>query len=228
MGRRFRWTDKKDWDVEIVGVARDARYDRLRGEVPSTIYTPYPQRPFGWPEQLAVEVRFTGDPAAAAAGIRRTMAEIDRTLPLMDFKTQQAQIDDMLAQERLFAWLVGLFGAITLALACVGLYGLVAASVAARTREIGVRMALGAGRAAVLRMMLGQAGLIAGVGLAIGIAAAWAATRVLESRLFGVKPHDLGTFATAGALVIIVSLLAAFLPARRAMRVDPVRALRYE
>jgi ABC-type antimicrobial peptide transport system permease subunit len=146
----------------------------------------------------------------------------------MDFKTQRAQIDEMMAQERLFAWLVGLFGGITLALACVGLYGLVAASVASRTREIGVHIALGAGRAAVLRLTLGQISLIAGTGLAAGFAAAWGAGQVLKSQLFGVQPHDPATLATAGALVIGVSVAAAIIPARRALRIDPVRALRYE
>jgi predicted permease len=228
VGVRYRWNTKSDQQIEIVGVARDARYDRLRGDLPATVYVPYTQRPFGWPEQMAFEVRFTGDPGAASAAIRHAVAQIDPALPLMDFKTQRAQIDEMMGQERLFAWLVGLFGGITLALACVGLYGLVAASVASRTREIGVRIALGAGRAAVLRLTLGQIALIAGTGLAAGFAAAWSAGQVLKSQLFGVTPHDPATLVIAGALVIVVSLAAAFLPARRALRIDPVRALRYE
>jgi ABC-type antimicrobial peptide transport system permease subunit len=156
------------------------------------------------------------------------MAEIDRALPLIDFKTQEAQIESMLVEERLFAWLVSLFGSITLALACVGLYGLVAASVASRTREIGVRIALGASRGAVLRMVFAQVALIALIGLGLGISAAWVLTRIIESRLFGVKPHDPVTYAIAGAVVMLLAMAAAFLPARRAMRIDPVRALRYE
>jgi predicted permease len=228
LGRRFRWPGQPNWDVEIVGIARDARYDKLRGESPATIYVPYTQRPFGWPDQLAVEVRTAGNSAAAVSAVRRVMREIDPMLPLMDLKTQKAQIDDMLVQERLFASLVSLFGAITLALACVGLYGLVAASVAARTREIGVRMALGAGRASVLRMLLAQVALIAAVGLGAGLLAAWMAMRVVASQLYGVQPHDPLTFALAIAGVLLVSVGAALIPARRATRIDPVRALRYE
>jgi predicted permease len=228
LGARFRWTDKREWDVEIVGIARDARYDRLRGDTPATIYTPYTQRPWGWPDRMAVEVRFAGDAASALASVRRVMREIDPMLPLINLKTQRAQIDEMLAGERLFAWLVSLFGSITLALACVGLYGLVAATVAARTREIGVRVALGAGRGAVLRMVLGRVAVLAVIGLAAGSGAAWALMRLVESKLFGVKPHDPVTFVAAAGVVILVSLAAAFLPARRAMRIDPVRALRYE
>jgi predicted permease len=228
LGRRFRWDSPRGWDVEIVGVVRDARYDRVRGELPPTIYVPYTQRPFGWPEQLAVEVRTAGPVGATLAAVRRTMAGIDRMLPLIELKTQQAQIDDLLVQERLFAWLVSLFGGIALALACVGLYGLVAASVAQRTREIGVRIALGAGRAAVLRMVLGQTALTACAGLASGLGAAWAFTRAVESRLFGVKPHDPVSLALAAAAVLAITLAAALWPARKATRIDPVKALRYE
>src|SRR5262249_3390613 len=126
------------------------------------------------------------------------------------------------------ASLVSLFGSITLALACVGLYGLVAASVAGRTREIGVRMALGAGRAAVLRMILGQVAITAGAGLPVGLGATGGPTKVVESRLFGVKPHDPATLVMAGSAVALIALAAVVWPARRAMRIDPVRALRYE
>jgi predicted permease len=228
LGTRFRWTYKGRGDVEIVGVVRDARYDRLRTDPPPTIYVPYTQRDWGWPDQLAVEVRIAGAPAAAVAAIRRSMSELDRNLPLMDLKTQEAQIDEMLLQERLFASLVSLFGSIALALACVGLYGLVASSVAGRTREIGVRMALGASRGAVLRMLLRQVVFTAAGGLAAGLCAAWMLARVVESRLFGVKPHDPATLAMAAGAVLLVSLAAALWPARRATRIDPVRALRYE
>jgi ABC-type antimicrobial peptide transport system permease subunit len=149
-------------------------------------------------------------------------------LPLIELKTQQAQIDDLLVQERLFAWLVSLFGGIALTLACVGLYGLVAASVAQRTREIGVRMALGANRWAVLRMVLGQTARTACTGLAAGLAAAWAFTRVVESQLFGVKPHDPAALILAVGTVLAIALGAALWPARKAVRIDPVKALRYE
>jgi macrolide transport system ATP-binding/permease protein len=228
LGRRFRWGREQNWDVEIVGVVRDTLYDRIRGELPPIVYAPYTQSPWGWPQKLSVAVRIAGGQAAGVTAVRSVMSGIDRALPLMDVKTQKAQIDELLVQERLFAWLIGLFGSITLALACVGIYGMVAASVAARTREIGVRMALGAGRGSVLRMVLGQVAVTAGAGLAIGLAAAWASTRIVESRLFGVKAHDPLTLVLAATGVLLIASGAASLPAWRAMRIEPVRALRYE
>src|SRR5262249_33966467 len=109
VGRRFRWASRKAWDVEVIGVVKDAKYDRLRGEVPPTVYAPYTQRPFGWPGEMTFEVRFAGSVPEVAGGIRRAVADIDRMLPLTDFKTQEAQIDGSLTQERLFASLVSLF-----------------------------------------------------------------------------------------------------------------------
>jgi ABC-type antimicrobial peptide transport system permease subunit len=174
------------------------------------------------------EVRAAGDPAAIVAAIRAAVREVDRTLPLSDVKTMEGQIDEALAQERLFASLVTLFGAITLALACVGLYGLVAWSVVSRTREIGLRMALGADRLGVLRMILGQVAVTTAAGLAVGVPAALALTRIVESQIYGIPAHDPSSILAAAAGVTVVALLAAFFPARRAMRIDPVRALRYE
>jgi macrolide transport system ATP-binding/permease protein len=228
LGRRFRWNRDDSGDVEIVGVARDARYDSIRGETDPTIYAPYARTPWGWRPKFTIEARIAGDPAAAVAAIRRTMGEIDRRLPLMELKTQRAQVNDLLSRERLFAWLVGLFGAITVALAGVGLYGMVAASVAARTREIGVRMALGADRGSVLRIVFGQVAVTAGVGLTVGLGATWVATRVVKATLYGVTEHDPATLAMAAAGVLALAVVASAWPARRATRIDPVQALRYE
>jgi ABC-type antimicrobial peptide transport system permease subunit len=177
---------------------------------------------------MTFEVRATGSTAAAVAGARRAVAEIDRMIPLTEVKTQDAQIDDSLAKERLFASLVSLFSAIALALACVGLYGSVAYAVTQRTRELGLRMALGAGRMAVMRMLLGQVAATIAAGLMLGLPATWALTRLIEAQLYGIKPHDAGSLAAASAGVVLVALAAAFVPARRALRIDPVRALRYE
>ena len=149
-------------------------------------------------------------------------------LPLVDVKTMEGQIDEALAQERLFASLVSLFGSITLVLASVGLYGLVSYTVASRTREIGVRMAFGADRVAVLRMVVGQVAATTAVGLAAGIPATRALTRLVESQLYGIHAGDIVSLALAALAVLVVAMAAAFVPARRAMRIDPVRALRWE
>jgi predicted permease len=228
IGKRFRWERGDRSEAEVVGVARDARYHEVREAPRPTIYAPYTQRPFGWPRQLSFAVRTAGDPSRAIAGVRRAVGEVDRMLPLIDLKTMETQIDGMLAQERLFASLVSLFGAVTLALACVGLYGMAAASVASRTREIGVRVALGASRGAVLLLIVGRVAATTGAGLLLGLPAIWALTRVVESQLYGVQPHDPASLVLAAAAVSVVCLGAALVPARRATRVDPVTALRYE
>jgi len=207
IGKRFRWRSQPDWEVQVVGVVKDAKYHQLKGDSPPTVYVPYTQtQRGGWLQQMDFEVRAAGDPAAVVAAIR----------------------NEALAQERLFASLVTLFGAITLALACVGLYGLVAWSVASRTREIGLRMALGADRLGVLRMILGKVAVTTAAGLALGVPATLALTRIIESQLYGVEAHDPLSILAAAAGVTVVALLAACFPARRAMLIDPVRALRYE
>jgi predicted permease len=228
LGKRFRWESGDQSEAEVIGVAKDAHYHDVRDEPHPTIYAPYTQRPFGWPRQLSFAVRTAGDPAQAIGGVRRAVGEVDRMLPLIDLKTMDTQIGDMLAQERLFAWLISLFGAMTLVLACVGLYGIAAASVATRTREIGLRMALGASRGAVLGMIVGRVAVTVGAGLAVGLPATWALSRIVESQLYGIKPHDAATLVLAATVVGTVCLAAALVPARRATRVDPMTALRYE
>lgn len=229
IGKKFRWTyGKTDVSVEIVGVVKDAKYEQLRGQMPGTLYAPYTQCPFGWPQEMSFAVRVAGDASAAIAAMRRTVAEIDPMLPLTDVKTQEAQIDDTLTQERMFAWLVTLFSAIVLMLACVGLYGAAAYSVTHRTRELGIRIALGAGRARVLTMLLGQVVVTVALGLLIGVPAAWVLARMIESRLYGIEPHDPLSLVLASVGVALVALLAAFVPSRRATRIDPVTSLRYQ
>jgi predicted permease len=223
-GKRFR---RGDSAAEVVGVVKDAIYDRVNREPPPTVFFPYPAFSSMWP-QMTVLVRTAGDSAEAIAGIRQAVRELDRTLPLVRLKAMNAQVDDTLAQERLLASLVSLFGVITLVLAGLGLYGLVASSVTSRTREIGVRMALGASRISVLRMVLQQVLVTAAAGVALGLSATWPLSRLIESQLFGVKPHDPAALAIAAAGVVATAAAAAIRPALRAVKIDPVRALRYE
>jgi predicted permease len=228
LGRSFRMGNLGTAPFEIIGVVKDAKYHQVQGDLPSVIYTPYTQTFWGWPQQMTFEVRTAASTAETIAAIRRTVASIDRMIPLTDVKTQEAQIDDSLSQQRLFASIVGVFSAIALILACIGLYGSVAYTITRRTRELGVRMALGAGRLAVLRMLLGQVAATIVGGLVLGLPATWALTRIIESQLYGIKPHDPAALFTASAAVVAISLLAAWFPARRATKIDPVRALRYE
>ncbi|HVH70374.1 MAG TPA: FtsX-like permease family protein, partial [Candidatus Dormibacteraeota bacterium] len=207
---------------EIIGVVRDTKYSDLRREISPMMYVPQTI------EGAPFEVRTAGDPQALVPAIRRTVAQINPNLPLRDVTTESQQIDRLLFQERLVARLSGFFGLLALALACIGLYGLLAYEVARRTREIGIRSALGAERGDVLKLVLKQGLLLALVGAAAGIGVALGVTRYLKSMLYDVSAYDLITIAVVGALLVVVALAACFIPARRATNVDPMVALRYE
>lgn len=227
VGRRFRWSVAAE-PVEIVGVVQDAKYDKLKGDAPATTYVPWTQTPWGKPSSLGFTIATPGDAAAALAAIRRTVHDADPMLPLLGVKTMERQIDESVEQERLLASLIGAFGGITLVLACVGLYGMMAYTVNRRTREIGVRVALGADRGDVIGIVARQMAATTAAGLAIGLPAAWAAGRFVESLLYGVKAHDAASFAAGAGIVTAVSAIAAAGPLRRALQIDPVRALRDE
>jgi predicted permease len=230
IGRRFGFDPELTGGLEIVGLAGDAKYVRQREEIPPTVYLPWAQE-LSSAGVMTFEVRTTGDPVSYVAAIRQAAGGVDANLPLKDIKTQVAQADERLAMERLFAKLLGLFGLLAQALAAVGLYGVLAWSVAQRTREIGIRVALGAGRGDILRMVLWQGLTLTLVGVAVGLAGAYALTRYLESvsrRLYGVQPTDPLTFGATAALLTLVALAACYVPARRATKVDPMVALRYE
>ncbi|HEY7855248.1 MAG TPA: FtsX-like permease family protein, partial [Terriglobales bacterium] len=207
---------------KIVGVAGDARYQGLRDSVAPTVYTPSSE---GY---ATFEVRTAGDPMAALASVRQVVHAIDANLPLSRVSTQARNIDQTLFGERLMADLSSCLGALALLLACIGLYGLLAQEVTRRTREIGIRMALGARRGQVLRMVLGFGAALGGIGLGLGMAGAWAATRYLHAMLFDVGATDPVTLAAVALLLFVVSLAACLIPARRATRVEPLEALRYE
>jgi predicted permease len=212
----------KSSGYEIVGVVRDAKYSALRQEITATMYVPQSGMP------ASFEVRTAADPQALLPAIRRVVAELNANIPIFHITTESEQIDRLLFQERLIARLSAFFGLLALVLACVGLYGLLSYEVSRRTREIGIRMALGAQGRDVLRLVVKQGLMLAFVGAAAGIAVALALTRYLTSMLYGVHANDPITIAAVAALLCLVALAACYIPARRATRVDPLVALRYE
>jgi predicted permease len=229
LGRRFSipgWKGDAS-ALEIVGVVENAKLNSLRKPSPPSAYMPFLQSPDSF---LAVtfEVRSATNPTVLAASVRQLIQQADNRLPLFGVKTLSEQIDESLVQERLVASLSSLFGLVAPFLACVGLYGVMASLVARRTHEIGVRMALGAERPQVLEMVLGRGMVLALIGIVIGIVVAMGATRLMATLLFDVKPTDAFTFLTASVSLIAVAAFACYIPARRAARLDPMVALRYE
>jgi predicted permease len=227
VGRHLRGEGKDAEQTQIIGVVGDAKYDDLRRQSRPAIYAPYFLNNKN-PGTVHFELRTAGDPNALIPTVRRIVEQMDSDLPLLDVKTQTGQIDEMLVQERMFAKLTSAFGLLALVLACVGLYGIMAYAVVRRTNEIGIRMALGAERHSILTMVMREVVLLVVAGTAIGIPLAIAATRMVSSALFGVSPTDPATLATATVILLAVAAGAGYLPARRASRVDPMAALKYE
>ena len=207
---------------EIVGVVRDAKYNSLRREIHAMMYTP--QSGGG----ASFELRTAADPQAILPAVREVVARVNTNLPLYDVKTESEQIDRLLFQERLIARLSSFFGLLALVLACVGLYGLLSYEVSRRTREIGIRMALGAEQGSVLKLVLRQGILLATAGAILGAGVALGVTRYLSSMLYDVHPNDPLTMIGMAVLLTGVALAACTIPARRATRLDPMVALRYE
>ncbi len=226
IGRQFKIGLRKNAPLhEVIGVSADARYASVRQPVPPTMYLVQQRQP---PVGATFEIRTAGDPVAFGATAREIVRQVDSTLPLFRMRSQDEQIAASLDRERLFARLSALLGIVTLVLSAIGLYALLAYAVTRRTPEIGVRMALGADRAAVGWMILRQSLVLAWIGLAIGIAAAVAGTKAIESLLYDLPSGDPATLAGAALIMLAVSALAGYLPARRASRVDPLVALRTE
>ena len=214
--------------LEIVGVAAPARYGGIKGEIPPVVYVPYAQVPSPLLREVTYALRTDGEPLRQAAAVRRIVREAEGRVPITDIRTQAADIDQTINQEIVFARLCSAFAILALVIACVGLYATMAYAVARRTSEIGLRMALGAGRSVVVWMVLREVAMLAGVGLAIGLPTALATSRFLESFLFGMQPNDPRALTLAVVVLLTAALLAGFGPARRASRVDPMIALRHE
>jgi len=226
VGRRIGWGRGKATDIEIVGVVKDSKSSSLRREVPRFVYIPYAQE-----EEVGAitfYVRARGDASHLAASVRDTARRVDPNLPIYEMKTMTTVMDESLFIERMVAALSIAFGALATLLAAIGLYGVMSYTVARRTREIGIRMALGAERNSVLWLVLREVALMVGVGLAVGIPLAFALSRIVQSQLFALSAHDPIALAGAAAVLACVALAAGYLPARRATRVDPMLALRYE
>lgn len=233
VGKRFAFDAKKPDEYQIVGLAKDAKYATLREEIRPTMYLPYRYQ-LSWIPGANFQIRTTNDPNSAITAVRQAVREVDDNLPLSNLKTQVEQAGETLRMEKLFAKLVTLFGLLAQQLASIGLFGVLAYAVSQRTHEIGIRMALGASQAEVLKMILRQGMALAMLGIALGLAGAYVLTRYLESQvqlskmLFGVKPNDPVTYGMMAVLLTVVALIACYIPARRATKVDPMIALRCE
>jgi predicted permease len=225
IGQHFGSSIETTNQLEIVGVLKDAKYNSVRDPAPPTMYVPYHQTRAG---SAVIEVRTAADPTSVTSGVREAVRQVDATLPMMDVSTQLEQVERRFQQEKLFAQAYTLFGGLAMLVASIGLFGLMSYTVSRRTNEIGIRMALGAQGADVMRQVLRESMILVAVGVAIGVATAYGAGQLLSTMLFGLAPNDVVTIAGATLIMVAVSALAGFLPARRASRVDPMVALRYD
>jgi len=211
--------------LTVVGVVGNIRHEGLNQTVQSEIFKPYLQEN---EFSMHLVIRTAIDPASMAAAIRAQMKDIDPELPLYNVTTLAQTLSDSVAPQRLNAWFLGTFALVALGLAALGIYGVMAFYVTQRTHEIGIRMALGAERGDVLGLVVRQGLRLTTVGVIVGLAGAWGLTRFLTGFLFGVRPTDFGTYTAVSFLLASVSVVACYIPARRATKVDPVVALRYE
>lgn len=227
IGKLVGFNEQTLGKIEIVGIVGDTKYNSQREEISPMIYTPWLQAEEGIGE-MSFAIRSAGDPLALIASIRQAVREVDGNLPLVDLKTQAAQSSETLREERIYANLLSFLGGLALLLAAIGLYGLMAYSVAQRTNEIGIRMALGAQSHDVLRLVIWQGMKLVLVGVLVGGVSAFALKKLIASQLYGVTATDPLTYAAVGTLLLLIAALACWIPARRATKVDPMIALRYE
>ena len=226
IGRRFKIDDDKPVWIQIVGICGDNRYMNLRDDAPPQFFLPYVQQPEVGGMTYAIRTQLSA--GELAPSLRHVVQQIDRDLPIVDMRTQRQQIDDNMQMERTFATLTTGFGVLALALACVGIYGIMAYTVANRRNEIGIRLALGAQPGQVRGMILRESTWLAGAGIVAGVGGALALTRLVKSMLYGIAPNDPLTIAGGVAVLLAVALAASWIPARRAAAVQPMEALRHE
>ncbi len=226
LGRRFGFGHDKGYPIEIVGVVANSKYSRVEEKTPRAVYLPFAQEE--QPGSLVVYARAAGDPKGLFATIRRTVRRVDPVLPVNRLRTMREQVDSNLSAQRLIATLSGFFAGLATILAAIGLYGVMAYTVTRRTREIGIRLALGAARGSVLRLVMREVAVLTAAGVAIALPASAALSRLLRSELYGVGPNDPLSVAAALIALVAVALVAGYIPAERATRVNPNIALRYE
>ena len=227
IGKRFAMGHDVGFPRQVVGIVKDAKYDTPREKTPLMLYLPYRQAT-GQLSDMCVAVRTTGSPASMAATIRQEFQGVDRSMPVLKVNSIEDQLTDVLVQERMVTALAVFLGVLAVLLASLGLYGVISYTVAGRTNEIGIRMALGATGPDILRMVLKETLVLVLIGVALGVPLVFATTRLTSAMLFGVSAVDPLTIAAASVLMIAVATLAGLLPSRRASRVDPMVALRYE
>jgi putative ABC transport system permease protein len=225
LGKRLSLRAANGPFIEVVGVAKDGKYITLGEEPRSMLYLPLLQN---HETGMTMHIRTTGDPMSIASGVRAAIASLEKNLPTYDMRTMNEQLSSSLFPARMGATLLVVFGLLALLLAAVGIYGVMGYSVARRTREIGIRMALGAQRGDVLKLVLKEGLTMVGIGVALGLIGAFFATSLLASFLYGVSVTDPITFIVISLILAGVALGAGFVPARRATKVDPLVALRYE
>jgi predicted permease len=226
LGHHIGWGRDKTLDIEIVGVVKDAKMSTLRGEIRRYVYTPFTQeRELGG---MTFYVRARGTADSVATSVRAAARRVDPNLPLFDMKTMTQTMDESLFIERMVAALSLAFGGLATLLAAIGLYGVMSYSVSRRTREIGIRMALGAERGSVIWLVLSEVATMVGLGVAVGVPLALGLSRLVQSQLFGLSAHDPLALVAAACVLTLIALVAGYIPARRATRVDPMLALRYE
>jgi predicted permease len=226
IGRHYGLGDSKpENDVTVVGIVKDVKFDDLAEEPMNLDYVPYTQHPWGFGD---FEVRYTGKFAPVAAAVQQAIKSVDRNLPITHVTTLDEQVARSITNQRLVAQLSAVFGLLAVFLSCIGIYGVMSYVVTRRTNEIGIRMALGAGRSNMLSMVLREILTLVSIGVVIGVPIALAGDRLVSNMLFGLKSTDPITLVNATIVLVIVAAIAGYLPARKASLIDPMVALRYE